>query len=126
MQVENGAGDVTFPEWRGNVLEALRALSDDTLHELWRRRQGWPDLDSAVHWLIDDTFMDVGSAREMVPELFRSEREADTVQAAVDALIAVVDALGDVSAEVYLRHPGWPKVFVTATAAARALEEPAL
>jgi hypothetical protein len=128
MQMDGGMGarDVTFPEWRLNVVEALRALCDSELHERhWRRGEGWPDLDAAVHWLIDDTWMDQRPPRTMIPALFRSEREADIVQTAVDALLAVVDDLGDVPDTAYLDHPGWLRVFDTAEAAVTALEDPA-
>ena len=50
---------VQWPERREDVLQALRALGDrDYQDQHWRSGKGWPDLTVAVHWLIDDTFID--------------------------------------------------------------------
>lgn len=54
-----GKQPVQWPERRKDVLESLRALGDrDYQGQHWRSGEGWPDLTAAVHWLIDDTFID--------------------------------------------------------------------
>ncbi|WP_420540754.1 SCO4402 family protein [Nonomuraea roseoviolacea] len=114
---------VQWPQRREDVLEALRALGD---HEYqthqWRSGQGWPDLTAAVHWLVDDTFMDETGARAMIPYLFCDEEEADLVQIVVDALVHVLDDLGPTAPDsAYLDHPGWIDVLDSACAAYLAL-----
>jgi len=110
---------VQWPWQRQDVLEALRALGDlDYQDQYWRSGKGCPDLTAAVHWLIDDTFIDQQGARALIPHLFLDQREADLVQTAVDALLYVLDALGPVAPDnAYLDHPGWVDVLRAASAA---------
>ncbi|NUW45953.1 SCO4402 family protein [Nonomuraea rhodomycinica] len=111
------------PERREDVLEALRALGDREYQDQhWRSGKGWPDLTAAVHWLIDDTFIDMNGARSLIPRLFLDEREADLVQMVVDALLRVLDALGPTAPDdAYLDHPEWINVLNSAGAAYLAL-----
>ncbi|MFI7699075.1 hypothetical protein [Nonomuraea sp. NPDC049480] len=114
---------VQWPERRQDVLEALRALGDrDYQDQHWRSGKRWPDLTAAVHWLIDDTFIDQHGARTLIPHLFLDQREADLMQTVVDALFRVLDDLGPVAPDnAYLDHPGWINVLHTAEAAHAAL-----
>ncbi|MFI7452203.1 hypothetical protein ACIBQX_32230 [Nonomuraea sp. NPDC049714] len=112
-----------WPERREDVLEALRALGDrDYQDQHWRSGKGWPDLTSAVHWLIDDTFIDQHGARALIPHLFLDQREADLVQVVADALLLVLDDLGPTAPDnAYLDHRGWTNVLNSAGAAYLAL-----
>lgn len=70
-----------------------------------------PSLTDAVHWLIDDTWLDTKSSAEQVGRLFVDTAEAAAVDAAVSALLVVLDALGPVRPDSeYLVHPNWPAV----------------
>ncbi|MGW2145202.1 SCO4402 family protein [Nonomuraea bangladeshensis] len=112
-----------WPERRKDVLEALRTLSArDYQDQHWRSGKGWPDLTAAVHWLIDDTFIDQHGARALIPHLFLGQREADLVQMVVDALLRVLDDLGPTALDnAYLDHPEWINVLNSAGAAYLAL-----
>ncbi|MEV5740226.1 hypothetical protein AB0L30_09230 [Microbispora rosea] len=89
---------VQRPEQREDVLNALQALGDRDYQERhWRSGHEWPNLTAAVHWLIDDTFIDQAGARALIPQLFRDEQEADRVQLVVDALLRVLNDLGPTS-----------------------------
>ncbi|WP_425565126.1 SCO4402 family protein [Nonomuraea bangladeshensis] len=88
----------------------------------WRSGKGWPDLTAAVHWLIDDTFIDQHGARALIPHLFLDQREADLVQMVVDALLRVLDDLGPTAPDnAYLDHREWINVLNSAGAAYLAL-----
>ncbi|WP_143591748.1 SCO4402 family protein [Thermoactinospora rubra] len=109
---------------RAEVLDALRVLGDRGYQERhWRNGGGWPDLTNAVHWLIDDPFLDHRPARFWIPDVFWDEREADAVQAAADALLLVLDDLGPHEPDsAYLDHPSWPQVVRAAGMALRVME----
>ncbi|WP_169950999.1 SCO4402 family protein [Microbispora sp. H11081] len=119
----SAARQVHWPEQREDVLNALRALGDrDYQEQHWRSGQGWPDLIAAVHWLIDDTFIDQAGVRALIPQLFRDEQEADRVQLVVDALLRVLDDLGPTAPDpAYLDHPTWISVLHAANAALQVL-----
>ncbi|MEV1178613.1 hypothetical protein [Nonomuraea sp. NPDC049784] len=114
---------VRWPERRKDVLEALRALSDrDYQDQHWRSGKGRPDFTAAVHWLIDDTFIDQHGARALISHLFFDQQEADLVQMVVDALLRVLDDLGPTAPDnAYLDHPEWINVLNSADAAYVAL-----
>ncbi|WP_425571052.1 SCO4402 family protein [Planotetraspora kaengkrachanensis] len=114
---------VQWPERREDVLNALQVLGDrDYQEQHWRSGHGWPDLTNAVHWLIDDTFIDQTGARALIPQLFRDEREADLVQIVVDALLRVLDDLGPTAPDdAYLDHPAWISVLHSAHTALQVL-----
>ncbi len=114
---------VQWPERREDVLNALQALADrDYQEQQWRSGRGWPDLTAAVHWLIDDTFIDQVGARALIPQLFRDEHEADRVQLVVDALLRVLDDLGPTAPDdAYLDHPAWTSVLHAANTALQVL-----
>ncbi|MFI7419551.1 hypothetical protein [Nonomuraea sp. NPDC049684] len=118
-----GVQPVQWPERRKDVLESLRALSDREYQDRhWRSGKGSPDLTAAVHWLIDDTFIDQHAARALIPHLLIDHREAELVQAVVDALLQVLDHLGPTAPDnAYLDHPGWINVLNSAGAAYLAL-----
>ncbi|MEV4802860.1 hypothetical protein AB0K18_22865 [Nonomuraea sp. NPDC049421] len=118
-----GAQWVRSPEQREDVLEALRALGDRGYQDQhWRFGEGSPDLTAAVHWLIDDTFIDQHGARALISHLFVDQREADLVQTVVDALLRVLDDLGPTAPDnAYLDHPEWINVLNSAGAAYLAL-----
>lgn len=105
---------------RVDVVAALQTLSDRELHERWVCGEPtWPDLDNAVHWLVDDTGLDLESTEAMDDSLFRTREEASLVKDAVDSLCRVIDLLGHVDAAAYVRNERWPGV-VTACANALA------
>ncbi|TXK35611.1 SCO4402 family protein [Nonomuraea sp. C10] len=118
-----GEQRVRRPERREDVLHALRALGDrDYQDQHWRSGKGLPDLTAAVHWLIDDTFIDQNGARALIPHLFVDQREADLVQMVVDALLRVLDDLGPTAPDnAYLDHPEWINVLNSAGVAYLAL-----
>ena len=99
---------------RIDVTTALAILSDSDLHERWQNSENsWPEtLDEAIHWLIDDTFLDLRPAAtaESRPDLFVTDEEARLVQTAVDRLGSLIDELGDTPAADYVRHDRWSQV----------------
>ncbi|MFC2177130.1 hypothetical protein ACFLRH_01805 [Actinomycetota bacterium] len=98
---------------RPDVIAALETLSAPGMHSKWEQgERTWPHLDDAIHWLIDDTGLDVYPATSATQDvyLFSSDEEARLVQSAVDMLGALIDELGDVSADHYVRHGNWGSV----------------
>src|ERR671910_1046801 len=98
---------------RIDVIAALEVLTDRRVHARWEASEGTtPSLDDAVHWLIDDTWLDRRRATSTGPrpDLFLSADEAETVQAAVDALDELIAELGDVPPSEYVRHAAWQLV----------------
>ena len=114
--------DVARDSQRADVIEALRVLSDSDHQARWLRGEATsPSLTDAVHWLVDDTWLDTKSAIALVPDVFADAEEAAAVDAAVTALIIVLDALGPMQPDrEYLEHPGWRDV-VSASRQALAL-----
>lgn len=79
---------------RDDVVQALRVLTDADAHQLWREgTETWPGMTDAVHWLIDDTWLDRRPPTDLVPMIFRSEGEATAVGAVSGALLRVLDDL---------------------------------
>ncbi len=65
------------PVPRPDVIAALETLSDVERHERWARGEStWPDLDNAIHWLVDDTGLDLAISGSVDLTIFRSEAEA--------------------------------------------------
>ncbi len=117
---------VQWPGPRGDLVNALQLLCDTDLHDRWRAgEKTWPDFTEAVHWLIDDTWLDHGPALERIPELLANQDEAMAIDQAASALIGLLDDLGPHTPDsAYLVHPGWPEVVRTACAALRVMGEP--
>jgi hypothetical protein len=109
--------NVAFPDWRADVLAALTFLASepplpgDVLPEA-----AAPDLDSAVHWLVDDTFWDVHDATESIGTILRGPEEASAVNGLVAAVLAVADRHGnDASDATWFSDPDWVHVRALAT-----------
>jgi len=111
--------NVSFPDWRDDVLAALSffasepPLAGDVLPKV-----AAPDLTSAVHWLVDDTFWDVHDATESIGTILRNPEEAAAVNGLVAAVVAVADRQGkEASDATWLSDPDWPHVRALATIA---------
>jgi len=117
--------EVSLSSSRAALIDALDLLSDRTLHSKWRSgEQTWPGLTEAVHWLIDDTWLDKRPAASLVPEVLTDSAEAAAVEAAVSSLLVVLDDLGSTCPDgQYLEHGGWPTVIETSASALALLSE---
>jgi hypothetical protein len=117
---------VQYPEWREEVIDAVRALSDlDYQRRVWVAGESiGPDffdsLQERIHTLFDDA--------DVLPEpghrlgvLLRDDREVEALRPLGRMLDEVVNDLGDVPDARYLADPRWPQVVHRATAALAAL-----
>ena len=122
---------IEFPEWRDEVVEAVRSLSDLAYQKrVWVDRDypqpGFYDaLDECVHTLFDDA--------DVLPEpsgrlgvLLRSETEVEALRPLGSLLDAVVEDLGTSPADRYLADPRWPEVVRRAGIAYQVLSAPDL
>lgn len=113
---------------RQDIIEALRVLGDRG----YQARCWGPhaeaelgcdvSLTDAVHWLIDDTWLDERSADELIPMILRSRKEAEKVDRAVQHLVAVLEDVGPVAVDsAYLDHDRWSSVVEACHAALEAM-----
>ena len=101
---------VVEPAWKDRRLDVIAALDRLATITLANANDG-PDLSSAVHWLVDDTFWDQHSPAEEIGLLVRDQAEADAVTTVLDPLLSVLDELGPIRADKeFLQHPLWPEV----------------
>jgi hypothetical protein len=98
---------VEFPEWRNEVVDAVRSLSDPAYQQrIWVERDfphaNFHDaLDECIHVLFDDA--------DVLPEpshrlgvLLRNEAEVEALRPLGVLLDAIIDDLEDAAAEQYL------------------------
>jgi hypothetical protein len=72
----------------------------------------------AVYRLVGDTWLDRWSAATYIGRIFVDGEEADAVDRAVLAALAVLHEVGeDAEASAYLDHPGWPNLVQAARTA---------
>jgi hypothetical protein len=116
---------VAWEGQRADVIEALRALSDDNLRQSWSRGESIaPSLTDAVHWLVDDTWLDTRPASSLIPEVFVDHAEAGAIDRAVKALLVVLDGHGPLAEDrEYLEHSNWPNVVEASRAALAVLTD---
>jgi hypothetical protein len=115
--------DVQWPDWRGDVLNALDVLASEPL-ELQGDEPDprWPDLTNAIHWLVDDTWWDHHDPRESIGLILRDEREATAVHEIVQAIVELSSRLGATAPDrLWLGDESWPRVRALAECAAREL-----
>ena len=111
-------GEVVWPDWRGDVVAALRRLSTISLADITVH----PDLEDVVHWLVDDTWWDHHPPADDVGRLLRDDDEAAAVDAVLHPLLSLLDAIGpSAQDDDYLRHPEWPRVAEAAASAVHVL-----
>ena len=115
--------EILWPDRREDLVNALRVLSDVDHQASWSTADAAPpSLTDAVHWLVDDTGLDVGAASDLIPEMLRDQSEATAVDGAVRALMLILVDLGATRPDRdYLEHPNWPDVVTTSTAALNVL-----
>jgi hypothetical protein len=117
---------VEFPEWREEVIEALRALSDpDHQRRVWVGGESigpnfYDALDERIHALFDDAdVLPDPSAR--IGILLRDEAEVEALRPLGRLLDEMIEDLGDVPDEQYLANPRWSDVVQYAGAALEVL-----
>lgn len=101
---------VRFPQFRRDVIAGLEAFSSHQLAVSWRAGEStFPSITDAVHWIIDDTWWDTKPVADSVGLLLTSPAEAEAVGAAVEAVLAVVEAVGpDSSDAAFAAHDLFP------------------
>ncbi len=117
--------EVTFPYMRAEVLGSVEALSDPAYQQrVWIDKvyptvNFYDDLDQNIHILFDDTQVLPDPSDRVGSYLYADEvaplRELGTV------LDAVIDRLGDVSADQYMADPLWADVVALARIALSAM-----
>lgn len=103
--------DMPWWRWRTNVRSALHMLSDPVFHQnCWSAGvPGYGDITDAVYRLVEDTWLDNWSADKYVGTIFRDDREAALVDAAVLRMLRIMHQVGaDAPVVSYLQNPGWP------------------
>ncbi|UGQ14767.1 hypothetical protein LO772_15025 [Yinghuangia sp. ASG 101] len=104
---------VPWWRWRAQVRSALHMFGDPAFQqECWL--PGKPEYGSvtdAVYRLVDDTWLDRWSAARYVGCIFVDRDEADAVDHAVLAALAVLHEVGENEpATAYFAHPAWPEL----------------
>jgi len=118
-----------FPAMRNEIVNAVRALSDEDYQwSAWIRRElpagQYDDFTYRVHILYDDTDV-VVNPDDTVGDYLRSGQEAAAMRTLGAALDQLFDSLGtERTDEEYLRSPEWPLVIAAAQAALPVLEQP--
>lgn len=111
---------VEWPNRREDVLNALDILAAPPVDSA--RKEEWPGLTDAVHWLVDDTFWDMRDPAEDIGELLVDEHEAAAVREVVRRLVAVSGRQGPTAPDqAWFDDPGWPMVRKMARRAATAM-----
>ena len=74
-----------------------------------------PHFDNAIHWLIDDTWLDETPTSRAIDNayLFRTDAEAIAVQAVVDHMLRMIGDLGDVEPKKYVERTDWSEFQAT-------------
>jgi hypothetical protein len=117
---------VKYPEWRQQMIDAVRALSDpDYQRRVWLAGEGigpdfYDSLQERIHDLFDDSEV-LPDASRRVGVLLRNEAEVEALRPLGRALDALIDELGDVPDEQYLADPRWPEVVGAAEVALKVL-----
>lgn len=111
---------VPWWRWRAQVRSALHMFGDPVFQqECWA--PGKPEYGSvtdAVYRLVGDTWLDRWSATTYIGRIFVDREEADAVDQAVLAALAVLHEVGEEqSAAAYFAHPAWPELVRKAQAA---------
>ncbi|WET81619.1 hypothetical protein P3102_10580 [Amycolatopsis sp. QT-25] len=104
--------DVAWPERREDVIAALGVLAAErpALNGAGPDTR-FPDLTSAVHWLVDDTPWDLVDPVTSVGTILRNGDEADVIRAVVTAVVAVSDCQGAAASDVaWFADSGWCEV----------------
>ena len=113
--------EVQYPEWRDEVIDAVRALSDlDYQRRVWVSGESigpnfFDSLQERIHTLFDDA--------DVLPEpghrlgvLLRDDGEVEALRHLGRMLDEVISDLGDAPDEHYLADPRWPEVVRRAAA----------
>lgn len=110
---------VEWPDRRLDVIEALQVLASDVpILSPDGRDTRWPDLTSAVHWLVDDTFWDQQNPSKSIGEILTSESEAHAVRLAVRSVVIVSETVGAESTDRdWFASAEWPRVQALARSA---------
>jgi hypothetical protein len=120
---------VEFPEWREEVVEAVRSLSDPAYQQRIWIDHDYPDpnffdaLEECIHTLFDDADV-LPEPSHRLGALLRDDAEVVALRTLGAALEAMVDDLGDAPAEQYLADPRWPQVVRVAAHAHDVLTAP--
>ncbi len=120
--------EVQFPQWREEVVDAIRSLSDtDYQRRIWIAKEFpgpnfYDALEECVHMLFDDAAV-LPDPSGRLGVLLRDEAEVEALRPLGQLLDEIVDDLGDVPAERYLADPRWPQVVAHAGAALKVLTQ---
>lgn len=102
---------VPWWRWRTQVRSALHMFGDPGFQqECWLAGQPeYGTVTDAVYRLVGDTWLDRWSAATYIGRIFVDGDEAEAVDQAVLAVLAVLHDVGeDAPASAYLTHPTWP------------------
>ncbi|WP_199725726.1 hypothetical protein [Nocardiopsis sp. Huas11] len=114
--------EITWPERRQDVLNALDVLAAEVHRAESDRNQTTPTLTDAVHWLIDDTFWDVRDPAEDIGALLLDEHEANAIRSVVASVEVIARRQGTTASDaLWFDDPEWPLVTSRAARAASEL-----
>lgn len=120
---------ITFPaSWQSLKLPEKRAELLEYLAEIIRSEVGSNpsyqefDIDEIVHFLFDDTDAGVLTESTIGLLLFDSD-EAALVRSVTIGIDNLLKEIGDEQSQVFLAHPGWPEIQLSARKALEKLRE---
>lgn len=111
--VEPPVEQIRYPNFRAELVYAVRALSDpDYQQRVWVHgevpAEGRYDFTHSVHILFDDMSVlpdpQIGVGAVLYPD------EVDVMKALGEVLDPLIDELGNVNDAAYLAHPKWAEV----------------
>ncbi|HSA52338.1 MAG TPA: hypothetical protein VLH10_19805 [Yinghuangia sp.] len=111
---------VPWWRWRAQVRSALHMFGDPAFQqESWLTGQAeYGSVTDAVYRLVGDTWLDRWSAATYIGRIFVDGDEAEAVDQAVLAALAVLHEVGEEQpAGAYFAHPAWPELVRKARAA---------
>jgi hypothetical protein len=107
--------EVRFPEFREEIIGAVRTLSDpEYQNQAWVRRETPPDViedfDMNIHILYDDTTV-LEDPHAAIGDLLKTAAEADALAKLAQVIDSMFERVGtDLSDEQYLVLPEWTAV----------------
>lgn len=114
--------DLRCPRQRQDILAGLEALAAEPAVDERGMDPRWPNLDNAVHWVVDDTGWDQNDPSKSVGDWLVDEGEAEAVALVVSLIRELSDRHGAEAVDAdWFSDPTWPQVKDAATRAVAAM-----
>jgi len=124
--IPDGWRKLEQPNKRLELVSLLSELADKEAQErLWIRHEDYPNssgIDEIFHFIFDDT--DIGDEpKSLIGIVFLNEQEAYELETLSALLSRMLNRLGNMSSEYYMRDDEWPLVMSQAMSALQRLQD---